>query len=120
MRENWTIYNESVMPSLEPVYCEEIDDLLVLMVKICSEGEPDNLQPVCNAISKVRTLEPVYYEEIDDLLVLMVEICSEGEPDNLQPVCNAISKVRTLEPILARSDDISSRSLAFDALNYGI
>ena len=47
------------MPADEPIY-EEIDDLLVLMDEICSEGEPDNLQPVCNAISKVRTLEPVY------------------------------------------------------------
>ena len=61
------------------------------MDEICSEGELDNLQPICNAISKVRTLEPVYYEEIDDLLILMDKICSEGEPDNLQPVCNAIS-----------------------------
>ena len=40
------------MPDDEPIY-EEIDDLLVLMDEICSEGEPDNLQPVCNAISKV-------------------------------------------------------------------
>ena len=63
----------------EPIY-EEIDDLLVLMDEICSEGEPDNLQPVCNAISKVR--------------ITSCEIYSEGEPDNLKPVCNAISKVR--------------------------
>ena len=41
------------MPDDEPIY-EEIDDLLVLMDEICSEGEPDNLQPVCNAISKVN------------------------------------------------------------------
>ena len=49
------------MPDDEPIY-EEIDDLLVLMDEICSEGEPDNLQPVCNAISKVMAaiFKPVY------------------------------------------------------------
>lgn len=40
------------VPDEEPIY-EEIDHLMVLMDEICSEGEPDNLQPVCNAISKV-------------------------------------------------------------------
>ena len=64
------------MPEDEPIY-EEIDDLLVLMDEICSEGEPDNLQPVCNAISKVK-FTPFLAMKQSVFQVLIGSLCDQS------------------------------------------